>query len=198
MSVQQALSSAGKTDIEPNAKSAKVEDIFGAVPKEQQALLHAFTALLEDKLNKKVEKIDEKLEVMAAATDTLFGEVRKEAEITKKAQKSTDDKINKLAANVQELQKGKGKGKGGGKEQTVYAPSLVQKESEWKALVFGFADDSQWNHIEKALEELVGIANAVNVVKHHARGDRSEQGFIKFQDKDSMIIFLQKLKRLDL
>ena len=46
----------------------------------------------------------------------------------------------------------------------------------------------------KGFGGILCIANAVNFVKHHARGDRSEQGFIKFQDKDSMIKFVAEVK----
>ena len=93
-SVAAALSSIiSAPEGEPAVKKAHTgsEEVFKGMSPDNQALLSALTAVIEGKMEKRLDRIDRAMEAMAQATDNGLQEVKKQLEKVKVDIKAKDD-----------------------------------------------------------------------------------------------------------
>ena len=63
-------------------------------------------------------------------------------------------------------------------------------------MITGFEEDTQHKHMEVTLKKLESLLAAETVMGRYARGSWSTQGFIQFQDQESLNKFVTKSKTM--
>ena len=112
-SVLQALENASTQSAEPNEKAARVDS---GLSSENNALLAAMSKLLDEKLDKKMEKVDKAIHAVAEAADKGFSDIRKEVDKERKARAAFEsDMIKTIGALKSEI----------GNRTTAPTPSLT-------------------------------------------------------------------------
>ena len=121
---------------------------------------------IDKKVDKKINRLEDKIDNAKSTIDDLSVRV---AAIETERQKTKQQSAPPRRGSI-------------GSSQAVAASTNQQNgasdKEEWKALIFGFDEDTQTKHIDCALKKLEQVLQAAGVTNRHARGGRSTQGFI--------------------
>jgi hypothetical protein len=167
----------------PQAKLSK-DDIGDLPPLEGQFAL--LMMHIDKKVDKKIDRIEEKIDSTKSQVDDLSHRV---ASLELERQK-----FIKGASGTHTAHRGNSGHSQANAPSRAKAGGSIESE-EWKALIVGFEEDTQGDHIDIALKKLEEIMKAACVTNRHARGGRSTQGIIKFEDKESLTSFVKETKK---